>query len=266
MIPLLLLAASAYAAGNTKAPGVELGVPRLGGISFMVPVAPLGAIPTIPSLPAPLPGLPAAQAFAAPAPSARAESARPPAEAEAAAGMRRFDNAFARGAPGPIDAAPASGWTAGSFESADGLTISYKERAGGAGSARVYSGGLALNESFDPLFASPRVPTGPEFFLWTRAHQPSGWQPTKSVLDADARDLARMIVRAGKSSPTGKVELALHSFGTLAFQRLAQLREEPEAAEALALLAGSRVVMLNATTHYKGSERQAGPDFERMAG
>jgi hypothetical protein len=60
------------------------------------------------------------------------------------------------------------------------------------------------------------------------------------------------------------VELALHSFGTLVFQRLVQLHEEPEVAAALRLLTGSRVVLLNATTHYEGSERRAGRQFEQM--
>ena len=56
----------------------------------------------------------------------------------------------------------------------------------------------------------------------------------------------------------------LHSFGTLIFQRLIQLRDEPQAAQALDKSSGSRVVLLNATTHYPGSERQAGPEFEQM--
>ena len=40
--------------------------------------------------------------------------------------------------------------------------------------------------------------------------------------DSDARDLARMVVIASRESASGKVELALHSFGTLIFQRLLQ--------------------------------------------
>ncbi|MBI3565276.1 MAG: hypothetical protein HY079_08785, partial [Elusimicrobia bacterium] len=100
--------------------------------------------------------------------------------------------------------------------------------------------------------------------LWTRGHPPTGWAPTRPVIDADARDLARMIVLAAKETGATKVELALHSFGTLVFQRLLQLRAEPEVRAALKLLAGSRVVLLNATTHYPGSERRAGREFEQM--
>lgn len=166
------------------------------------------------------------------------------------------------------DAAPAlaEGWSAGSFLSADGgVTVAYKRRAAPSGPApRVYSGGLALNESFDPLFARPGAPARPEYFLWTRGHPPTGWAPTRAPIDADARDLARMIVLAARETGSAKVELALHSFGTLVFQRMVQLREEPEVREALHLLAGSRVVMLNATTHYPGSERRAGQAFEQM--
>ena len=99
----------------------------------------------------------------------------------------------------------------------------------------------------------------------TRAHPPTPWTPTRVVLDADARDLARLIRVAAQATATGKVELVLHSFGTLVFQRMLQLVELPEVAQALLSLAGSRVVLLNATTHYPGSERIAGPEFERMA-
>ena len=73
-----------------------------------------------------------------------------------------------------------------------------------------------------------------------------------------------MIVLAARESKATKVELALHSFGTLVFQRMIQLREEPEVREALKLLAGSRVTLLNATTHYAGTERRAGREFEQM--
>jgi hypothetical protein len=162
-------------------------------------------------------------------------------------------------------AEPGEGWTRGSFEGDGGAAIHYKAREGaGEAPARVYAGGLALNESFEPLFARAEKPAGNELFLWTRGHAPSAWLATKSPLDADARDLARAVVLAAKPSPGGKVELALHSFGTLVFQRMIQLHAEPAVAAALKALAGSRVFLLHATTHFEGSEKKAGPDFERM--
>jgi len=260
-----LLAAPSFAVEWRAPAGRELApvpAPR-------TPLMPAMAIPeltlpglTIPQLPVP----PELAAQAAPeglspapgAPGASAGTERPSMEKEVLGGRERFDGA---GAFGPVFE---PGWSQGGFESAAGGEVAFKRRAGGPGAPRVYSGGLALNESFDPLFAAKRTPARSEYFLWTRGHPPTAWSPVKSPLDADARDLARLIVLAGKESPNGKVELALHSFGTLVFQRLVQLRAEPEAREALRLLSGSRVVMLHATTHYEGSERQAGPEFERM--
>jgi hypothetical protein len=165
-----------------------------------------------------------------------------------------------------LPAALTEGWGRGSFESVDGgLTVTYKHHAGPLGAPpRVYAGGLALNESFDPLFARSAAPVRPEYFVWMRGHAPTGWTATAAPIDADARDLARMIVVAARENGATKVELALHSFGTLIFQRMIQLRDEPEVAEALSLLSGSRVMMLNATTHYAGSEKRAGREFEQM--
>jgi hypothetical protein len=158
------------------------------------------------------------------------------------------------------------GWNRGTFRSADGLDLVYKRRAGPAGAIpRVYSGGLALNESFDPLFARATPPARSEYFLWTRGHPPTGWTPTSSVLDADARDLAKMIVVAAQETGSPKVELALHSFGTVVFQRMSQLRAEPEVRKALKLLSGSRVVMLNGMTHYDDVEKLGGPSVVQMA-
>ncbi len=156
------------------------------------------------------------------------------------------------------------GWKQGAFKGDGGADIAYASREGGEGPARVYSGGLALNESFAPVLARPAKPSGNELVLWTRAHPPSGWVPTKNPIDADARDLAAAINLAAVTSPQGKVELALHSFGTLVFQRMIQLHAEPAVKAALEALKDSRVFLLHATTHFEGSERRAGPDFERM--
>ncbi|HEX4046782.1 MAG TPA: hypothetical protein VH309_03060, partial [Elusimicrobiota bacterium] len=217
--------------------------------------AALALAAALPAALAPAPA--AAPAFAAaaapalapaPAASARDGSNHPSTEQAASDAGREFD-----------------GFSRGSFESSDGLPIAFKSRPGPSGKApRVYSGGLALNESFDPLFARSAPPARPEYFLWTRGHRPTGWTPTHTLIDADARDLARMIVLAAKETGSAKVELALHSFGTLVFQRLVQLHAEPDVAAALRLLTGSRVVLLNATTHYEGSEKRAGRQFEQM--
>ena len=156
-------------------------------------------------------------------------------------------------------------WSRGTFDGADGLSVTFKRRAGPAGTVpRVYSGGLALNESFDALFARSAPPARPEYFVWTRGHRPTGWVPTAPTLDADARDLARMIVLASRETGSSLVELALHSYGTLVFQRLSQLHAEPEVAAALQRLAGSRVVLLNAATHYAGSANRAGSMYETI--
>ena len=159
------------------------------------------------------------------------------------------------------------GWSLGSFASAvDGLPIFYKRRdVKNSKSPRIYAGGLALQESFDPLFSVQAEPARTQIFLWMRGHSPTQWNPTRSPLDADARDLARAILLAAKDSLTGSVELALHSFAAIVFQRMVQLRRDPEVREALGRLEGSRIVLLHATTHFDDSEKQAGPDFERMS-
>lgn len=163
--------------------------------------------------------------------------------------------------------APAPGWSRGSFPSAaGGVSVAYKRREGsGSGPARVFTGGLALNESFETYFALAGRPASSELFIWTRAHPPTPWSDSSSTLEADARDLARAILLAAKDVPSGKVELVLHSYGNLVFQRMLQLRGNAEVDAALRRLEGSRVVMLNGTTHFEGSERRAGKDFERMA-
>lgn len=223
--------------------------------SLMLPTAvpALPALPGFPSagLPTPLP-LP----LASPAPLA-AEAAKPALEASAADAKKLFDGGRA--------ATPGKDWTLGVFEGDGGAPVHYKSREGsGRAPARVYAGGLALNESFEPLFARAEKPAGDELFVWTRGHAPSAWRATKNPIDADARDLARAIVVAAENSPRGKVELALHSFGTLVFQRMIQLHAEPAVAAALKALDGSRVFLLHATTHFEGSEKRAGREFEQM--
>jgi hypothetical protein len=233
--PLSLSATSLSAPAKAEAP------------RLMLPTA-VPALPAIPALPA-LANLPAQTPKAGEPSKSISESAS---DARAL-----FDGGRA--------AAPGEGWTLGAFEGDGGAPIHYKSREGTGGArARVYAGGLALTESFEPLFARAEKPAGNELFLWTRGHVPSAWRETKSPIDADARDLARAVVIAAKASPGGKVELALHSFGTLVFQRMVQLHAEPAVAAALKALSGSRVFLLHATTHFEGSEKKAGPDFERM--
>lgn len=238
------------AAPSALAPALSLSAPALS--PSLTPSLAMAA------LAAPVPALPALAALPSLAgrTSPKAEKPRS-AEQEAAAAQARFDGSRA-GDPG-------EGWTAGTFEGDGGAEIGYKSREGTGGApARVYAGGLALTESFEPLFARAEKPKGNELFLWTRGHLPSPWIPTKTPIDADARDLARAVLLAAKTSPGGKVELALHSFGTLVFQRMIQLHAEPAVAAALKALSGSRVFLLHATTHYEGSEKRAGADFERM--
>ena len=122
----------------------------------------------------------------------------------------------------------------------------------------------ALSESFETLFARSEKPAGNELFLWPRGHAPSAWAPTKKPLDADARDLAASVVIAARASPGGKVELALHSYAALVFQRMIQLHAEPAVSAALKALVDSRVFLLHATTHYEGLDQSLGPEFVRI--
>jgi hypothetical protein len=277
-VPLPSLPLSAPSA----APALTLAAPLLSPPALPAlppaPASPLAAPAAVLAAPAAadapkplLPGLPEM-----PMPRFIPESARAsaPLEEQASEGRARFDLAApqagdAAGAPvwtgGRSEPALGPGWSAGAFEGEGGLAVRYKHRAGADRSlpARVFSGGLALNDSFETLFAG-RPAARDEYFLWTRAHAPTGWVPTRSPLDADARDLARMLAAAARANGSGKAELVLHSFGTLVFQRLVQLRGEPVVDEALRSLSGSRVVFLHGTTRYEGSERRAGREFEQM--
>jgi hypothetical protein len=217
--------------------------------------------------------MPAAALAAAPSAAPQSGADRPSNESQTLAAARLFDGSgdarasdAAPAVAAPGGAGPASGWTRGSFTSADGLEVAFKRRAGPAGTApRVYYGGLALNESFDALFSRAGKPARSEYFAWTRGHAPTGWTPTSSVIDADARDLAKMIVLAARETGSPKVEIALHSFAAGVFQRMTQLRGEPEVRKALKLLSGSRVVLMNGMTHYDDVEKLGGPAVVQMA-
>jgi hypothetical protein len=281
-VPRLGLAPVSAWSGAAYAPVLApLGAPALASPAFLAapslaaaPAA-LAAAP-VPMAAAPAAALPAAAALGlSPAAAPQSGADRTTGESAALQAERLFDGAGAArpGDEAPVPAVSAGGrsaaenaWSRASFESADGLAVAFKRRSGPAGTVpRVYSGGLALNESFDPLFARAAPPARPEYFLWTRGHSPTGWTPTRSVLDADARDLAKMIVLAARETGSPKVELALHSFGAVVFQRMVQLRAEPDVKQALKLLSGSRVVMMNGMTHYDDVEKLGGPAVEQMA-
>ncbi len=158
-----------------------------------------------------------------------------------------------------------SDWSSGHFNSpADGSRIEYKERGGAPDKpARVFVGGLALAESYEPLFSSGPPQAGSEYFVWLRGQGKTDWTPTQQPLDADARDLAAMISKAAKNSETGKADLVLHSYATVVFQRMLQLRGEDNIDDALSHV--SHVTMLNANSHAEGGEKLAGPEFVQRA-
>lgn len=165
-----------------------------------------------------------------------------------------------------VKAPQASSWAGGSFKSAiSGANISYKYRlAAGVKETTVFSGGLALAESFESLFYYGQ-PRGNQFFLWFRGLPPSQWVPGRAFFEADARDLARFINLAAQKTGSSRVNLVLHSYSTLVLQKMVQLRGDAEVSRALAYLRGGQVLMLNATTHYKGSEAQAGAEYAQTA-
>ena len=157
-------------------------------------------------------------------------------------------------------------WTMSGFKSAlGGINIAYKSRmAPGARTTTVFAGGLALAESFESLFyALP--PDSNQFFMWYRGLPPSSWVYGRNYFEADARDLARFINISAERSGAARVTLVLHSYATLVVQKLVQLRGDAEVDRALGYLRGSRVLMLNPTTHYKGSEAAAGPEYAQTA-
>lgn len=159
------------------------------------------------------------------------------------------------------------GWGLASFQSAaDGSPISYKYREGAKDQPpMVFIGGLALAESYDSLFETQPQAGSDQYFAWLRGHQPTEFQPTREVYDADARDMARMIVLASERSGAQAVSLTLHSYGVLVFQRMAQLHKDLEVQQAMRLLKGGRVTLINTTTHYGDSETAAGEQYAQMA-
>ncbi|MFA5137917.1 MAG: hypothetical protein WC728_01700 [Elusimicrobiota bacterium] len=160
-----------------------------------------------------------------------------------------------------VQAAADAAWRHGGFTGSGGTRISYKSRipAGAEGKPpTVFVGGLALAESFEPYF-SRFAPEAGQFTLWLRGLPPSPWSPGARVFDADALDLARLIVLAGRESGSDRVDLALHSYSTMLFQRLLGLSGDPLAAEALRYLRGAKVTLFMGSTHYEGVERDMDP-------
>lgn len=230
--------------------------------ALSAPLAPLGLTPALmaPSLalaPLPVSIVPAALSpVAAVAPAAAATpqgpfGALPSAEQAAGEGALYFDGA----------------WSQGSFQSpVDEAILHFKRRASPSQEGRppmVFVGGLGLSESFEGLFKAAPA-RSEQVFLWLRGNEPSLWASARHPLDADARDLARMIVTAARQAGAASVELALHSYASLVFQRMLQMGEHAEVQQALDLLRGSRVLLLNATTHFKGSESSAAPEYAQM--
>jgi pimeloyl-ACP methyl ester carboxylesterase len=74
-----------------------------------------------------------------------------------------------------------------------------------------------------------------------------------------------MIVLSGRQSGSSRANLVLHSYGGMLFQRMVQLRQEPEVRQALEMLKGGRVTMLNTTTHYGHSEAVLGKEYVLVA-
>lgn len=186
-----------------------------------------------------------------------------PASAQAGA---LFDGARAAGAPAVSASALPRGFARGELTARDGARLSFGLRrpAAEAGPARVFVGGMSLPDSFLTYFQSAPSSQA-DYVLSLRGLPPSAFAPTKEVYDADALDMARMVVTAAQNSPGGRVELALHSYGTLVFQRMLQMRGDAEVDRALAALRGQRVVMFAPTTHFGDSETVAGPEYAEMA-
>lgn len=248
-IPGILTAVCLAASAHAQVQSVPVNVPvGLGGASAAgaLPAPTLGSLPAAPAAPSLGPALLSPpSAFPAPR-GADARGASPRRGATAQAGRDR--------PPG------AGGWTEGRFDGADGgAPISYRSRGEG-GRPRIFLGGMALARSFESYFRAA-APDGAQVVLFLRGLAPSPWAAAGSILDADARDLARMIVLAARERGAGGGDLVLHSYAAFVFQRMLQL-PDAEAHAAAALLRGGRVVWVGATTHWKGSESLIGPQFE----
>jgi hypothetical protein len=123
--------------------------------------------------------------------------------------------------------------------------------------ARILVGGLLHQESYSAYYLVPQR-HGPEYSPFLRGHAPTGWAPTPNILDADARDLASTISLAAHENRRRKVELVLHSYAGMVFQRMLQMENDPTISEALGWLEGSNVFAFNTATHYVGSESHFG--------
>ncbi|TBR17972.1 hypothetical protein EPO15_15790 [bacterium] len=195
------------------------------------------------------------------------DAAKAPSAVPAATQSRAlFDGGAAKGSVAQAAGVLPRGFSRRELTARDGQRLSYGLRrpAEEQGPARVFIGGMSLPDSFLTYFQSAPSSQA-DYVLSLRGLPPSGFAPTKEVYDADALDLARMVVTAAERSPGGRVELALHSYGTLVFQRMLQMRGDAEVDRALAALRGQRVVMFAPTTHYGDSETVAGPEYAEMA-
>lgn len=202
-------------------------------------------------------------------------------EAAVGRGSEAFDGG--RAAPGPLAVANDAGssgrkkgssgqrwpgWSRGAFESPiDGAPIAFRWRTvpgADARPVRVFVGGMALADSFESYLRTNR-PRSAQYVLVPRGLPPTEWALAQPQLDADARDLARMIVVAARERGASAIELVLHSYAAFSFQRMLQLAADPEVAAAVELLRAGRVVWMGGTTHWKGSESTLGPEFELAA-
>lgn len=259
--------------------GMPFAAPSLGPtLNLAAPVLPRASVLAAPSA-AVSPILPAKLAEALPenfSPFASAlsdfaatlgDAAKAPSALPAAGQSRAlFDGGLSKGSPSFGAAALPRGFSRRELTARDGARLSFGLRRPAAerGPARVFIGGMSLPESF--LTYLSRAPSSSaDYVLSLRGLPPSAFAPTKDVYDADALDLARMVVTASERAPDARVELVLHSYGTLVFQRMLQLRGDAEVDRALAALRGQRVVMFAPTTHYGDSETVAGPEYAEMA-
>ena len=292
--PVVTVSPVAGVAPGLAVRAMPLQAPLLGSPSVLQP-APLAAapasLPVIPQLAsaAQISAQPAAaiaassrktagvaQTAATNAGLAKARQSAAAAETQFGAGARFFDGAAVKLAESAAPVLPYSGgiaarktdadWTPGTFRTSDGGTLHFKLRQAETPgkTPQVFVGGLALAESYDALFERQAKPASDQYFLWLRGHSPSEWKYSRTVYEQDARDLARMIVLAGERSGSSKIDLVLHSYGVLVFQRMVQL-DNADARRALQLLKDARVTLLMSTTHYGNSETAAGEQYAQMA-
>jgi hypothetical protein len=270
--------------GLTQGPGAAMTLtapvlsplPSLAAAPAVTPVA-ASAVEPILAQPAAVaasaPELPAiSPALLAHLPSLEASGVPKSLEASLAEGAALFDGAARRKAAAlpAEDPADASAWKKGRFKSpADGGELRYQSRKAAAPAAAaptVFIGGIAPDLSYESYFETQK-PAGDQYFLHLRAHSPSPWTYTRTVIDADARDLAHMIVMASRQSASRRVDLVLHSYGGMLFERMVQMRSHdyPEVKDALRLLKNGRVTVLDSTTHFADSEAVLGEQYAILA-